>query len=170
MGPGIHPADSVVDVVREWYKRAGATQYAHYASAQHYHNNHLWLGIPAIVLSTIVGTTVFASIKAQQFDTWIQVAIGLASVLAAVLAGLQTFFSYSSLVEKHRMAGAKYGIIGRELEYMLADTTQISDAAIREIQKRLADLAVESPNNPPSIYRKAVAALEAATPGKHPAI
>jgi hypothetical protein len=109
------------------------------------------LGVPAIVLSTLVGTAVFASLQKQP-ELWLQISIGLASVLAAVLAGLQTFLGYTERAEKHRIAGAKYGALGRELEVLRA-SDQISNETLEDIRKRLDVLALESPNNPLRIYR-----------------
>jgi len=68
---------------------------------------------------------------------------------------LQTFLGYSERAEKHRIAGAKYGALGRELEQLRASETPPSSEMISEVRKRLDDLAVESPNNPLPIYRKA---------------
>jgi hypothetical protein len=67
-------------------------------------------GIPAVVLSTVVSTSVFASLLKQP-DPWLQITLGFASVAAALLASLQTFLSYSERAEKHRIAGAKYGAL-----------------------------------------------------------
>jgi hypothetical protein len=114
-----------------------------------------WLGIPAAILSTLVGTSVFASLQKQP-ELWQQIAVGLASVTAAVLASMQTLLGYSERAEKHRVAGAKYGALGRELEQMITSNIEYPSEAIAEVRKRLDDLAVESPNNPIPIYPKFV--------------
>lgn len=142
------------EVLDDWYQRVTVTQRAHYLSADHFGARKYWLGIPAVFLSTLVGTSVFATVQTQpQF--WLQIAVGLASVAAALLASLQTFLGYSERAEKHRIAGAKYGALGRELEQLRASSTTPSDNAISEVRKRLDDLAVESPNNPLPIYHRA---------------
>ena len=82
-------------------------------------------------------------------------AVGLASVLAAVLASLQTFLGYSERAEKHRVAGAKYGAIGRELEVMLRSQGEAPSEPIARLIDRLNSLALESPNNPQRIYNTA---------------
>lgn len=143
------------DLLSAWYERTSVTQKAHYLTTEHFRRRHYWLGIPAIVLSTAVGTSVFATLQKRELNPWLQVAVGLASVLAAVLAGLQTFFGYSERAEKHRTAGARYGALGRELEAMLATTEPIADEAVADLRKRLDALALEAPNNPERIYRKA---------------
>ena len=113
-----------------------------------------WLGIPAVVLSTLVGTSVFATVQKQP-QLWMQITVGLASVAAALLASLQTFLGYSERAEKHRIAGAKYGALGRELEQIRASGATPTFDEMSAVRNRLDDLAVESPNNPLPIYRRA---------------
>src|SRR5207248_3345936 len=55
-----------------------------------------------------------------QPDPRLQITTGIASVVAAVLAALQTFLGLSDRAEKHRLAGAKYGALGRQLEELLS--------------------------------------------------
>jgi hypothetical protein len=141
-------------VLDDWYQRVAVTQRAHYLSADYFGARKYWLGIPAVVLSTLVGTSVFATVQKQP-ELWLQITVGLASVAAALLASLQTFLGYAERAEKHRVAGAKYGALGRELEQIRASDTLQSAEAMSEVRKRLDDLAVESPNNPLPIYRKA---------------
>jgi hypothetical protein len=144
---------TIEQVLDEWYVRVAVTQRAHYKAADHFNARKYWLGIPAVFLSTLVGTSVFAMLQKQP-EFWVQIAVGVASVAAAVLASLQTFLGYSERAEKHRIAGAKYGAIGRELEQLRASNTPSQDV-ISAVRKRLDDLAVESPSNPIPIYRKA---------------
>ena len=146
--------ETTQQVLDDWYKRVAITQKAHYLSAAYFSTRKYWLGIPAVVLSTLVGTSVFATVQKQP-EVWLQIIVGLASVAAALLASLQTFLGYSERAEKHRIAGAKYGALGRELEQLRASGALPSADAISKIRKSLDDLAVESPNNPDPIYRKA---------------
>lgn len=143
--------DQVLD---DWYQRVAITQRAHYLSADYYGTRKYWLGIPAVVLSTLVGTSVFATVTKRP-ELWLQITVGLASVAAALFASLQTFLGYSERAEKHRIAGAKYGALGRELEQLRALGTTPLQEAMSEVRKRLDDLAVESPSNTLRIYRKA---------------
>jgi hypothetical protein len=142
-------------VLDDWYQRVVVTQSAHYLSADYFGARKYWLGIPAVVLSTLVGTSVFAALQKQP-ELWQQITVGLASVAAALLASLQTFLGYSERAEKHRIAGAKYGALGRELEQLRASGAATpSPEAMSEVRKRLDDLAIESPNNSVTIYRRA---------------
>ena len=144
------------DVLNDWYERVRVTQIAHYISADHFGKRKFSLGVPAVILSAFVGTAVFATLQKQP-DLWLQITIGLASVAAAVLASLQIFLGYSERADKHRVAGAKYGALGRELE-VLRSMDNVEIQIINELKKKLDDLAQESPNNPNSVYHKAGAA------------
>jgi hypothetical protein len=148
------------EVLDDWYERVAVTQRAHYISAEHFARKSYWLGIPVIGSTTLVGTSVFATLQKQP-QPWLQITVGLASVLAAILASLQTFLGYSQRAEKHRIAGAKYGALGRELEVLRASAESASNDVIANLRKRLDAMALESPNNPIWIYQRA--ALKQAT-------
>jgi len=150
-------------VLDDWYQRVSVTQRAHYLSADHFGRKKYWLGIPAVMISTIVGTSVFATLQKLP-PAWLQISVGLASVLAALLASLQTFLGYGERAEKHRIAGAKYGALGRELEMLRASPEAPSEDVIKEVKKRLDTLALESPNNPLPIFRRAGGSALAAPP------
>ena len=77
-------------VLDDWYARVDAAQRAHYISADRLKNRSYWLGVPAAILSLFVGTSVFAALQMKTSSSW-QVFVGICSVSAAVLAGLQTF-------------------------------------------------------------------------------
>jgi len=140
------------EVLNDWYARVRVTQLAHYNSAEHFGKRKYALGVPAVILSALVGTTVFATLQKQP-ELWLQIIVGLASVAAALLTSLQTFLGYSERAEKHRIAGAKYGALGRELEILrVLDTVDIN--IVNDLKKGLDDLAQESPNNPKNIYYK----------------
>jgi hypothetical protein len=62
------------------------------------------LGVPVVVLTTFVGTSVFATLQ-EDVNTSLRILVGAVSVFAAVLASLQTFLRYPERAEKHRIAG-----------------------------------------------------------------
>ena len=141
------------EMLDDWYQRVKVTQLAHYGSAEYFGKWKFGLGIPAVILSALVGTTVFATLQKQP-ELWLQIIVGFASVAAALLTSLQTFLGYSERAEKHRIAGAKYGAVRRELEY-IRTLSNVDEAKLENLRKRLDDLAYESPNNPKNIYYKA---------------
>ena len=94
---------NISELIGHWRLRVHRMQIAHYDSEAYFGRLHLYLGLPVIALSTIVGTSVFASLQeSTQKDSRLQITIGLLSVAAAVLSGLQTFLGYAERAEKQR--------------------------------------------------------------------
>lgn len=142
------------ELLQEWYRRVSVTQAAHYYSAGDFGSRKYFLGVPTVILTTLVGTSVFAALQ-EQLAYWVQISVGLASVAAALLSGLQTFLGDAERSEKHRTAAAQYGALGRELECCLSKGSEISEEQLSNLRHSLNKLAIESPNIPLKTYRKA---------------
>ncbi len=97
----------------------------------------------------------FAVLGKGGVESWQQITIGLLSIGAAVLASQQTFLGYSERAEKHRVAAAKYGALGREPETMLVLPQLATAEAIAELRERLDAMALESVEPPIPPYGKA---------------
>jgi len=83
--------------------------------------------------------------------------VGLLSVLAAVLASLQTFLRFSELAEKHRVAGARFAALKHEIELIIAMPPSSQDKLremLSELDQRWAKLREDSPNIPGKIWRR----------------
>lgn len=139
------------DLLGDWYRRIRYAQFAHYESAKLFDRVNYWLGIPVVVLSTFVGTSVFANIG-RLADPRLQIAIGLISVVAATLASLQTFFRFAEKAEKHRTAAAKYGALRRQVEETLALQTHTDPENIVALRQSIDRLAEEAPQIPHRIW------------------
>lgn len=142
------------ELISRWRFRAHRMQLAHYETARTFDARHLWLGLPAIALSTIVGTTVFASLS-KNTDVRLQILVGLFSVTAALLTALQTFLKYAELSEKHRVAGAKFANLKHRIE-LLASLPEPPPDELKQqltmIEDRWAKVREESPNLPTRIW------------------
>src|SRR5947199_1891835 len=82
-------------LLQDWHNRAAAAQHAHYLLAHRLRRRNLGLGIPAVVFSSIVGTSLFATLTRENVNTSLRILIGCISVLAAVAAALQTFLRFA---------------------------------------------------------------------------
>jgi hypothetical protein len=122
---------------------------------------HRALGIPVVIVTTVVGTTVFSSLG-QEPHVAVVIITGLLSVAAAILSSLQTFLSYSANAERHKAAAVKYGMLRRELEQFLDDTDQ-SPQVLREFSQnfrtRWDQVDQESPPAPEKIHDVALEQL-----------
>jgi hypothetical protein len=110
------------DLAHEWGTRAAAAQHAHYYLATNLRRRNLALGIPVVILSAIVGTSLFASLAAstESFPLRMRLAVGTVSLLAAVLAAIQTFLRFAERSERHAQAADWYSAIRREIDELLA--------------------------------------------------
>ena len=107
-----------IQLLKDWYVRIRVAQKGHYQDASQLKRSNRYIGITVVALSTIVGTGVFASIE-QNLSIYFQIATGLFSLLAAVLASLQTFLNYSDKSEKHLEAARKLSELKKEIEQAL---------------------------------------------------
>ena len=102
------------ELIAEWGIGVSRMKGFHYEAATVLEHMHRRLGVPAIVLSTIVGASVFTAL-ARSPAAWIQVLVGLMSLAAALLSSLQTYQKYAERAERHRIAGARYGSLKSEI-------------------------------------------------------
>jgi hypothetical protein len=102
-------------LLEEWRLRAWAAQMAHYRVASRLRTYNVWLGLPVVVFSTAVGTSLFATLDTDQ-STEVRIVVGTISVVAAILAGVQTFFNFSQRADKHVLAADWYASIRRKIE------------------------------------------------------
>lgn len=108
--------DQIEELLEDWHKRVYAAQSAHYASADWFRLFNYVVGVPAVVFASIVGTAIFAGLEK---DSRRALLVGSASILAAVLAGLQTFLRFSERAAQHATAANWYSAIRRDIEETL---------------------------------------------------
>jgi hypothetical protein len=104
----------------EWHLRITTAQFGHQLQAERTRGWNLVLGIPVVAATTIVGTSAFAAINNSGTNAGWKVAAGILSILAAVLAAMQTFLGFGDRSERHRIAATRYAAIRRSIELALA--------------------------------------------------
>lgn len=142
----------VLDLLRNWQARAGSSSEEHYALASSLARSNIRFGVPVVALTTFVGTTVFATLQRPEVSLGLRIAVGLISVLAAVLASLQTFLRFGERAEKHRVAAERWAAIRREIDEMLALTTRQNLASLgdprpilKTIRAKMDETSQQSP-------------------------
>ncbi|AMM17597.1 hypothetical protein AX768_25775 [Burkholderia sp. PAMC 28687] len=149
------PAIDTDSLLLKWTRRARESQMSHYDMANLLGRRNRGLGVSVIALTALIGTGAFLSMIATGVSPLVRIVIGLVSVLASVMASLQTFLRYAERAEQHRAAGARYGAIRRRLESIYArspDTRAAHDFV--EIREELDRLAQEVPNVPTDVFIK----------------
>jgi hypothetical protein len=148
--------EDITVLVTDWFRRARESQRVHYECSNYYNRLNYILGIPTIALSAAVGTAVFASFDKVAGGT-AKVVLGLVSILAAVLASLQTFLSFAERANRHRVTGSKYGAVRRALEYLKTFPPSDPEELRRQVEKikqEMDGLAENAPHVPSRLKRK----------------
>lgn len=150
--------DRVETLLSEWIELAGQREEAHSLASNHYAKWNYGLGLPVVVLSTVVGTTVFASLQSQsESGTMFKVIVGAVSVLAAVLAGVQTFLDFGKRAEKHHIVSVGYGDVRLDMQQIVAlpveDRGKIKEC-LESMSNRMDALAKESPDVPNRVWKR----------------
>jgi hypothetical protein len=149
------PAIDTDSLLLKWIRRARESQMSHYDMANLLGRRNRGLGVSVIAITSLIGTGAFLSMIATGVSPWVRIMIGLVSVLASVMASLQTFLRYAERAEQHRAAGARYGAIRRRLEAIYARAPESRAAHdFVEIREELDRLAQEVPNVPTAVFIK----------------
>jgi hypothetical protein len=110
---------------------------AHFNAGTRWSRYHLWLGVPAVILSALAGTAFFKD--------YTDIA-GLMASTAAILSALMTFLKPSERAAGHKSSGDQYLALrndARVLRTVRLDTACDDNAAIAsldEINKRRNEL------------------------------
>jgi len=118
-GSGADPAawtPKMEELLQDWRKRAYAAQTAYYDVAEQFRRWNYRLGIPVVIVSSLVGTAVFADVGKSSWK-WV---VGLVSILAAILASLQTFLKFGENATLHGAAADWFAAIRRDIDEVLA--------------------------------------------------
>ncbi|MDQ4132205.1 MAG: SLATT domain-containing protein [Actinomycetota bacterium] len=142
-------------LLRDWHNRAAAAQDAHYKLATQCRRRNAQLGIPAVVLSSVVGTSLFATLSKDSVSSTLRIVVGLVSVLAAVLVGLQTFLRFGERAEKHVVAADWYSAVRRETAEVLALPSQAREPprdTLDRVRKEMSRVGQQSPEIPARLW------------------
>ena len=144
---------SLNSLLKDWLRRTRESQFGHYAAAKRLGYLNYGLGIPVVVMSALVGSSVFAALG-KQVDLRLQIAVGVTSVVTAALASLQTFLRFSEKAEKHRSSGAAFGAIRRRIEESLAVPPEPGEVKtlLAEVRGQMDTLAKEAPEIPSHVW------------------
>ena len=113
------------------------------------------VGGAAVISSAIVSTSVLANLNKDHPSFWLELAAGILAVVAAVFAGLQTFYRFGEIGERHRLAGAHFGEVHRELELLPSCTNEAEHCArLKRLLDKVGKLEEAGPGYPASVFRR----------------
>jgi hypothetical protein len=141
-------------LLKRWQRNCLRSSIGNYDAASMLKRRNYQLGVPAVFLTSIVGTSVFATLGTK-VETYIQIIVGIISVLAAVLGALQTFLKWGELSSKHQAAAAEFNALKRYIDQILACHAAgdpIQDTQIDYVRTQMDMLARDTPELPNSIW------------------
>ena len=147
-----------LDLLRRWRTNCRRSQIANYAAAARYSKRNYLIGIPTVILSAIVGTSVFAALGKADIHPYLQITVGLISVLSATLAALQTFLKWGEAAAKYASTASVYGSVKRQLDHEIVKlecNEAVSEEVVAGIREQMDTLSREAPVVPGDIWERA---------------
>ena len=141
--------DKTREMLDGWHKGLRTLSRANFSMASRYGWWNALVGACVVVFSGAAGSTVLANLGKS--DPELQLKIGLVSIVATILASLQTFFKFSELSNRHKAAAVKYGGLRTEVQVLLAsDLPKVADLdqKIESIRTRWQSIDQEAPTAP----------------------
>ena len=142
----------------QWHAGVRILHLAHTRAAVSFERRGRFLGVPVIIFSTAVGTSIFAGAEASPT---LKIIAGLMSLGAAVLSSLQTTLKYCETAGQHKAAAQKYGKLRREIEVHLVslqmETLDSLTALLEKLQDEWDTLDDQSPTISQKIYDQSAA-------------
>jgi hypothetical protein len=142
------------ELLKGWQIHARKSWKKHEEAARRLEAQYRTIGVASLVLSAIVGASLFASLEAVR-EPWSRIIAGIVSISASVLSSLITFHRYEERTERHRKAGGRYKILLVRLEQALAapDSSLLDKATIDRIRQEIDQVEETAPVVPEHIDR-----------------
>ncbi|MEM9556568.1 MAG: SLATT domain-containing protein [Acidobacteriota bacterium] len=142
----LRDAASVQELLGGWHFALRVNHRAHIRSAAIAHRRGRILGTAAAVLAGIAGTTVFAGLQdAAESSPRLALVAGSMSILAAILASLQTYLGLDEVAERHHAAATRYGALRREIEVLRTGPMSHAAEHLDALRERWDAIDLESP-------------------------
>jgi hypothetical protein len=117
------PAD-IKALASQWFEIATEYANAHRLEARRLQSRNWLVGTPSVLLSAIVGTSIFAGIQQAAHSETFKWLLAGASMAAAGLASLVTFYDLAQRATKHKIASEEYSELARRLQLLVASSAQ----------------------------------------------
>jgi hypothetical protein len=147
---------NAIETLEKWKSRAKFIQDSHYQAAAILKRWHWWTGLPLVVVSTISGSNILLDGDySLSVEAIMKVVAGLAGLLVAILAAVQTFMGFDKRSNLHYTAGVKYGVFKRKIEILATKSPKDEDITkfLTEMEDKWNSLTEESPPIPLRVWQ-----------------
>ena len=132
----------------------------HHQAAQGWKTWHLWLGVPTVIISSLVGVAAFT--KTAEQNSYVAAAAVFFSIIVPVLSGITTFLNPNEKEGTHLAAAHAYDRLNNATRMFWSIDCWAADATDEGLTSQLKSLVDEkdnlnksSPQIPKSAYKKA---------------
>ncbi|MGM4919534.1 SLATT domain-containing protein [Tardiphaga sp. 813_E8_N1_3] len=131
----------------------------HHEACSGWSRRHLYLGLPIVIISAIVGAAAFS--QAAKTEPWIGVVAGLFSIAIAVLSGISTFLNPNEKQSAHLIAAHAFDKLNNDtrifwsIEAWQEESEEVITSQLRELVERKNELNSKSPQIPKWAYKRA---------------
>jgi hypothetical protein len=150
------PVVRTVELLESWQRKCRTNQRAHYFVAKRLVRRNCLIGIPAVILSGVLGSGLLVTTQASFNVRW-RIVAGIAGVAAAVLTAIQMSANLFGAAERHRSTGAHFDSLSREIEQSLAVCPLSEDIPLQTIElirKELDSLFERAPALAPELLEE----------------
>jgi uncharacterized protein (DUF952 family) len=137
------PIQDLNEDINKLASNARRVKRAHFIAAERKKITHNVVGVFLIVINLLITSSLIEALfRPDQTDIIIKVL----AFIAAVLAGIQTFFNFEKNVQSHLTAGRTYATLQHQTELLLASTkkTDVSEEVIWDEYKKLSDAYLQA--------------------------
>ena len=96
-------------------QEAEVCKHAHFEASILKERNHLWMGLPVVAINIFIGSVLFTSLRKYSL-----ILAPVLSLIAALLAGLQTYLNLNRKITLHRNVANQYSEIARNVRYLFS--------------------------------------------------
>jgi len=136
---------------------------AHRRAAAAFERRATWLGVATVIATTAAGTTFFSAASSSD-SLALRILAGAFSMMAAVLAALQTALKYTDRCAKHAAVAHQYGVVRRDAEELLAIASKrgVDDSFVsnlKAIRRKWSEIDEAAPHVSQDMYDRVVRKL-----------
>jgi hypothetical protein len=147
-------------LIKRWGRISYYKKNMHYVAGKQFEQWNKYLGVPNIILSVVVGTSLFGT-SGLSIDTdsskYVMLIAGLIALIGAALSGVHQFLDFGGLAQKHIQASTIYDNIVYTIQMELAFPREEREnpiAFISAIKTTIQNSERACPSIPMSIHKK----------------
>jgi len=145
-------------LLSQWLGKTRLAKSTHYEVSKSLNQKEHYLSIPSIVISALVGTSIFVTLD-QDPDILAKTIVGVLSISTAVLAALQSHLGLRSKSEEYRAYATLFGKVEKRIETVLADH-YVHQKTLEAVRVEYDNVVVGAPTTKYKYYLAAKKKLE----------